>query len=337
MATYCFQLYPHANIRYRESLQALGRAELACLLDACGVEADIQVQKFGGCTFLTFETDALTNQQWAVLCRHSATLMICRKEDDVLIPLEKPEPMYLPEDLAELLKYKGKTSAMFTKMMINCTLCASDFLAVKAPVVLDPMCGRGTTCFTALQSGMNAVGLDCDRRDLKETADYFSRYLQFHKLKHGLKQGSRTVKGTSVPEAIYTLADTKEHYQAGDTRSLTLLLGDTGLTGELMRKTPAHILVADLPYGVQHAPQDGRRAEAFPQLMRRALKSWHAALKPGGAMALSFNILTFPRGQLKTLVEEAGFTLVDQAYDHRYEHFVEQAVTRDVLIARKER
>ena len=337
MATYCFQLYPHANIRYRESLQALGRAELACLLDACGVEADVHVQKIGGCTFLTFETDALTNQQWAVLCRHSATLMICRKEDGALIPLEKPEPMYLPEDLAELLKYKGKTSAMFTRMMINCALCASDFLAVKAPVVLDPMCGRGTTCFTALQSGMNAVGLDCDRRDLKETADYFSRYLQFHKLKHGLKQGSRTVKGTSVPEAIYTLADTKEHYQAGDTRSLTLLLGDTGLTGELLRKTPAHILVADLPYGVQHAPQEGRRAEAFPQLMRRALKSWYSALKPGGALAFSFNIYTLRRKEVEQVLTEAGLHVLSEGPYADFSHWVEQAVERDVVVARKEK
>ena len=36
-------------------------------------------------------------------------------------------------------------------------------------------------------------------------------------------------------------------------------------------------------------------------------------------------------------MSKAEQLLVDQAYDHRYEHFVEQAVTRDVLIARKER
>ena len=36
---YCFQLLPHANIRYQESLEQLGQAELSCMLSALGMEA----------------------------------------------------------------------------------------------------------------------------------------------------------------------------------------------------------------------------------------------------------------------------------------------------------
>ena len=197
------------------------------------------------------------------------------------------------------------------------------------------MCGRGTTCFVALQQGMNAVGVDVDRRDLKEAADYFERHLQFHRLKHKLDQSSRTVGKQAIPAALYTIADTKEHFREGDTRTLSLFLADTGLSGELLRKQPIHLIVSDLPYGVQHAPQDGRRRESFTQLLARVLPAWHSALLPGGAIALSFNALTLKKADLVQLLTDAGFTpLTDAPYDD-FEHFVETAVTRDFVVARK--
>lgn len=335
--TYCFQLLPHANIRYQESLDQLGAAELRCLLDTLGFhDVPLHRETLGGAAFLTFDVPELDEAQLRLLTRHSALLMLCSREDGLLRPLDVVRPDYLPRDLAEVLKYKGKTSAVFTTMMIDLALCASDYHHQEAPVtVLDPICGRGTTCFCALQRGMNAIGMDVDRRDLKECADYFSRYLQYHKLKHKLDQSARTVRRHSIPEALYTLADTKEHFQQKDTRTLRLLQGDTGLIGEVLRKSPAEVLVADLPYGVQHAPQDGRQPESFEGLLRRVLPAWKAALKPGGAMAVSFNTLTLPRKKLVALMEGAGLQVLTQAPYDSFEHFVEQAVTRDVVVARR--
>ncbi|MBQ8555561.1 MAG: hypothetical protein IJ438_06785 [Clostridia bacterium] len=334
---FCFQLTPHANIRYREAQLKLGQAELQCLLQGVGLSAPVAPLRIGGVTFLTFEADALTPAQLSALSRHSAALMICERVGDMLRPLEKDDHNYLTEDLAEVLKYKGKTSAVFTHMMLNCAIAASDFFALDTPLtVLDPMCGKGTTCFVALQQGMNAAGVDIDRRDLKESADYFERYLQYHRMKHRLDQGSRTVRKHAVPEAIYTTADTREHFREGDTRTLSLFLADTGLTGDLMKKTPAHVIVSDLPYGVQHAPQDGRRTESFTQLMKRVLPAWHAALRKGGALALSFNVLTLKKDVLAELLTGAGFTVMTQEPYADFEHFVEQAVTRDFIVARKD-
>lgn len=333
---YGFQLLSHANIRYQESLSMLGQAELSCILHALGLSSKVTVETIGGSSFLCFEAPELTDDQLHALSGHSALALLCAREGALLRPLERPDGNYLPPDLAEVLKYKGKTSAVFTRMMLNMALTASDFFDAKTPVtVLDPLCGRGTTCFVALQGGMNAVGLDADRRDLKEAADYFSRYLQYHRLKHRLDQGSQTVKGRAVPDAVYTLADSKEHYRVGDTRFLRLMLGDTGLTGPLLRKSPAHVIVTDLPYGVQHAPQDGRRPEPFTAMLRRVLPSWREALRPGGAAAISFNTLTLSRKSLAELVSGAGFAVMEEEPYHPMEHFVEQAITRDVLIARK--
>ncbi|MGN0778676.1 MAG: TRM11 family SAM-dependent methyltransferase [Aristaeellaceae bacterium] len=336
---YLFQLLPHANIRYQESQDFLGTAELACLLGAVGLP-DVKVSpvRVGGAAFLSFTAPELTPEQLAQLARHSAMLLMCRQEEGgLLMPLSVPRPGYLPRDLAEVLKYKGKTSAVFTAMMINLALTASDFFLSQEPVtVLDPICGRGTTCFCALQQGMHAVGIELDRRDLKEAADYFSRYLQYHRLKHSLKQSSRTVRKAAVPEALYTFSDTREHERQGDVRTLRLLQGDTGLAGELLRKTPAHVLVADLPYGIQHAPQDGRKPESFTGMLRRVLPAWRDALRPGGGVAISFNTLTLPRQTLVELMDGAGLHVLTQEPYSDFSHFVEQAVTRDVVVARRE-
>ncbi len=334
---FLFQLTPHANIRYREAQVKLGQAELTCLLMGLRIHAEVTPCMVGGVTFLRFETDALTQQQLSVLSMHSAALMICEQHGELLRPLEKVSHNYLTEDLAEVLKYKGKTSAVFTHMMINCALTASDFFGTdELLTVLDPMCGRGTTCFVALQHGMNAVGVDTDNRDLKECADYFERYMQYHRMKHKLDQSSRTVRKHAVPAAVYTIADTREHFKEGDTRTLSLFLGDTSLTGELCKKAPAHLLVADLPYGVQHAPQEGRRAESFIQVMKRALPQWHDAVRKGGAAALSFNTLTLKKADLIELLIEAGFTPLTNAPYDDFQHFVEQAVTRDFVVARRD-
>ena len=75
-------------------------------------------------------------------------------------------------------------------------------------------------------------------------------------------------------------------------RTLMLAEGDSGLVGDLLKKRPADLLVCDLPYGVQHAPQNGKKAESFPKLLERILPAWRWALKPGGAAAISFNTLT---------------------------------------------
>ena len=334
---FLFQLTPHANIRYREAQVKLGQAELSCLLKSLGITAEVAPCTIGGVSFLRFEADALTEKQLSALSMHSAALFIAEQHGEFLKPIEKVSHDYLTADLAEVLKYKGKTSAVFTHMMINCALAASDFFNAEEPLtVLDPMCGKGTTCFVALQQGMNAIGVDIDNRDLKECADYFERYLQFHRMKHKLDQSSRTVRKHAVPAAVYTIADTKENFRAGETRTLSLFLGDTGLTGELCKKTPAHLLVADLPYGVQHAPQDGKRTESFLQVMKRALPQWHGAVRKGGAVALSFNTLTLKKADLVKLLAEAGFTPLTEAPYDDFEHYVEQAVNRDFVVARRD-
>ena len=307
---YCFQLLPHANFHYREANRTLGLNELSIMLSALEIDVPVSIEEIGGADFLTFEMqNALTDAQLDCLARHSSLLLLCAQE------------------------YKGKTSAPFTRMMLNCTLALAGAPENRPPLVLDPVCGRGTTLFCALEMGWDAAGVDIDRIDLREAMTYFDRYCAHHHLKRTLKQSSETCGKASVPAALYTVADTKEHFASGDTRTLRLYNGDTALCDKLLRKTPADVIVGDLPYGVQHAPQAGRKAESFLQLLERALPAWRKALRPGGAMALSYNVLTLPREKLATAIEKAGFTVMTGGVYDQFEHFVEQAVRRDVILA----
>ena len=334
---YSFALIKHANIRYREFVSRLGKYELISLLHSLSIDCDVLCEEAGGAEFLTFDCRPLSGPEIAFLACHSSISFMAEKvSSGDLRPLDWHPAGYLPEDLPEVLKYKGKTSVPFTMLMLNVALSATPFARSPAPVtVLDPLCGKGTTCFCALQRGMNAVGIDLDRKDVREASDYFSRYLKYHQLKHVLQQRSETFGNTAVPVTEFVFSDTKEHYAARDTRSLVLACGDTALSPALVRKKPVHAVVADLPYGIQHAPQYGRRPETFVQLLTRALPVWKDVVVPGGALALSFNTLTLPRDKAASLVRQSGFVLCEEDRFSHFRHDVEQAVVRDVVFAIK--
>lgn len=334
---YCFQLLPHANLHYREALISLGQAELRCMLLALRQNAPPSVETLGGQPFLCLSlSESLGEKALRLVRQHSALLLLCKREHGALLPLDVPEGRYLPSDLPEVLKYKGKTSATFTRMLLNLALCASDFADETRPLtLLDPLCGKVTAGFCALERGWNAVCVDQDAAALAEADRYFARYLQMRRVKHQRQTQSATVKGRGVPQVVYTLSDTREHYAQNDVRSLRLIEADTALCGALGRIAKADLIVADLPYGIQHAPVDGRRAEPFAALLSRALPAWRAALDKGGAMALSFNTLTLPRQTVISLLKDAGLEpLMDEPWSN-FRHFVEQAVIRDVVVARR--
>ena len=66
--------------------------------------------------------------------------------------------------------------------------------------------------------------------------------------------------------------------------------------------------------------------------MRAALPGWLEVLKPGGALAMSFNTHVTRRAALVRALEAAGFEVAPVP---SMEHWVEQAISRDVLLARR--
>lgn len=331
---YSFELIKHANIRYRESLPALARCELFAMLFSLGLSCDITQESMGGSVFLTFECRELTEKELSFLSGHSSVVFIAENINGFLRPLSVPSEAYLPDDLPEVLKYKGKTGVTFTRMMIGTAAALSSFRNQEYPLTFfDPLCGKGTGCFCSLTAGMNAVGIDVDRKDIREASDYFSRYLQFHKLKHETKCRSETVSGQAVPVTCFRFAASKEEYQSGNVRTMTLACADTADSPALFRREKAHVIAADLPYGIQHAPQSGAKPEPLQHFLSRVLPAWKQSLCTGGALAVSFNTLTLPADRVKNALVQAGFKLPKSDLFTCLRHDVEHAVVRDVVFA----
>jgi len=337
---YAFLLRPHANPRYLASLQALAEAELALLLHALGIETGLAWEDLGGAPWLCFECKPLCEEAWQLLSLHASSYVLAMWEGEALIPLARRHPAYIGEDLAALLKYKGKTNELFTDMLLNVALASSGFASqASGPLhVLDPLCGRGTTLFLALRRGWHAAGVDADKSEIKELNGFFTRYLEYHRLKHKRAESAPTVSGKLGGRLTrYDFADTPDHYKAGDVRSLRVVCGDTRNAAALCGASAHHLLVADLPYGVQHttANTQGGRTRSIETLIREALPAWRKALKPGGAAALSFNTHVTPRAKVTQWLGEAGFEVCEGGYYERMGHWVEQAVNRDVAVGRK--
>ncbi len=330
---FALQVRQHPNARYYETLTALARSELHCMLLACGVDATPYEKTLGGSSFLCFETAQLTDRQLRFLCAHSARGLVCTVENGLLRPLDVPEDGFLPPDMPEILKYKGKTNTAFTHLLINIALSASGLAAGDAPVsLLDPLCGRGTTLFCAFTRGMDACGADIDGKELRNGIQFASKYLQYHKIKHQMAASGLTAAGgRNAPSTRFTAT------KNGERHSLTFLQADAQAIAGFLRGERYDIIVADLPYGVQHAPREGGKDASFLSLLARSLPGWRALLRPGGAMALAFNTYTLDKHLLIQHLEKAGLApLTDPPY-HDFSHWVEQAVNRDVVVARNER
>ena len=324
---YAYQLKPHPNPRYQQSLFDLSKKELQCMLLSCGIDAPVEERVLGGTPFLCFEMDAQPPAVASFLAAHSGLYLAAELKDDLLRPLSLPRPDYLPADMPDVLKYKGKTNTAFTHMMINLALSAWQMHTVPVPCIFDPICGHGTTLFCALTRGMDAVGVESDRKSVTEGSAYALKWLQTYRIKHACDRTGRTVPGgKNAPETRITV-------QKDDKRTLSFLLSDTRNAAHLMRKKPAHALVADLPYGVQHAPTENGKMSSLESLLADALPAWRASILPGAAAVLSFNTYTLKRKTLQELMENAGFQVLTEAPYNDFEHWVEQAVNRDVIVA----
>lgn len=337
---YAFLLKPHANVRYRQSLQKLALLELQCLLGAWGMDDALpKWTQIGQEPFLSFETNQMTDEAWAEISRHSSICLAAEVLDEGIIrPLVRNIEGVLPDDLPHVLKYKGKTNADFTQMMLHCARAASDFARSAEKLrVLDPMCGKGTTLFCAMCEGHDAVGIDTDHKAIAETDGYFERSLKLHRIKHKRSEQSRTLSGGgSVRASVYTVAADTQAMKDGQTLQLELINGDAVRTAEMVKPGSVHLIASDLPYGVQHAPKENGGLSSLGRLIQRVAPGCVRALKPGGALAFSFNINTLRRKEVVRVLTEAGLHVLEEEPYADFSHWVEQAVERDIVIARKE-
>ncbi len=322
---------PGHNRVYLDSAKGAAAAELQALLPGCQVSEG----EIGGQAAFVLACDGpLTQEQLALLGRASLFFALFeRVQPDLLRPVTAPEWRYLPDSLNTILKYPGKTNEQFTRLMVNLAMQAGGDLR-PLPTLLDPMCGQGTTLFEAAIRGWNAVGMEVQEQPVNKGATYFVKYLENGRLKHKRSEEKRTQNGKRIAQlTTVEYAAKKDDWYAENTRSIRFFRADSALCGSILPKNTADLLVCDLPYGVQHGASGGGSLQRnAAKIVSEVAAGWHAVLRPGAGVALAYNSLTTPRHQLAQAMEQAGFTVLPQI--EGLEHRVDQAILRDVLVAR---
>ena len=326
---YALLLWPYLNSRYELAIRPMLARELSRILEYAGVEPRVIERKFGGLDFLCFDSEPLTERALKALKTHSHLRLLFEvRPDGAMLPLASARAPELGGDLSSILKYKGKTSELFTRSLINLAALESDFFdgADGGVTLFDPMCGRGTTLFEALNRGWHAVGSDVDVSDVEQGYAFLKRYLEQGRFKHDTKDFSMTIGKKAVKRWQITVKRPEGPLCA------SFIAGDLADAASAHKPESFHLMASDIPYGVQHAPGGKMTLEG---LLERALPAMRRALKPGGAMALSFNAYTMKRDRLVRLVSDAGLEPIDRECDRNLSHWVEQAVLRDFVLARR--
>jgi hypothetical protein len=328
---------PSANRVYARSAPELLAAELSVFSERAlgGRIEPAEVVEFGGRPYLSFEVEdgTLSTDELRVLANLSSAYALFEiVEAGLLKPLGEPPLDRYDDDLITIQKYAGKTNEHFTKLLLNVTVLATswaDQLLGRRFTVLDPVAGRGTTLNQALMYGWDAVGIELDGKDVEAYAAFLKTWLKHKRIKHTTELAPLRREGRRLGRRFDArIGDVREHPQ-----HLTLFEADTTQARGLLKGNSVDVIVADLPYGVVHGSRSTKGLARGPQeLLEEALPGWTSLLRPGGALGVSWNTHVAPREDALDLLEEHGLEAVDyEGFAHR----VDQAITRDILVARK--
>jgi RMKL-like, methyltransferase domain len=336
---YALLLAPSANRVYADAAARLSRAELAAFSDAVlqTPVADIDESDLAGIGYLTF-TGALSERDIAHLANLSAAYALFELTGDGLLRPVRLSPLArYDDDLITIPKYAGKTNEQFTKLLLNVTLLASGSagsMLDKALTVLDPLCGRGTTLNQALMYGYHAIGIEVDGKDVDAYAAFLRTWLRRKRLKHSTDLHPVRRERRTVARCFEAAVGDR---RAGEPQRVTVYNADTLRARDFLRAGCADVVVADAPYGVAHGsrtPDSGLSRRPL-DLLRSAMPVWAELLRPGGAVGISWNTHVAGRDELTKIAIDAGLTVLDTPAYRGFGHWVDQAINRDILVARK--
>jgi len=316
-------------------MRKISENELNIMLSAISPENRVHAEECGGLQLWVFDAD-YDDKMKSLLSRISCAYAIFEKTGESLRPIMPGGQLRFGSDLSGILKYKGKTNEMFTGMLINLAVFSSAFASQfdKNLSILDPMCGRGTSLYEGLRRSYDMSGIEIDKTDVSELNKFLKKYAEYNKYKHKIESSSMTVSGKSAGAKLkYTVAENNALWKE-DPKTVTVVNGDTLFADKFYKGRCFHALVCDLPYGIQHESRDGQSKVTLDSMMNKALLAWKKTLFPGAAIALSFNANTLPLSDARTMLKEAGYRPLEGEFYDNFAHWVEQAITRDIVIAR---
>lgn len=244
-----------------------------------------------------------------------------------LRPLDCPWTPFVPLEMAEARRYKGKTNEVFTRVLLNVAIFAGAFheQMTERLRILDPLAGGCTTLFLALAAGYDVFGIEHQKQDVESSALFVQQYLHGEHIpfKERDERGRRAGR-----RYIFEIG------HKGDTRHLVLAQGETAQAAAHLQEVPGgarmHAVVADLPYGIQHFGE-------ISGLLNGALPTWEQLLLPGGTLALAWNATRIKRQEMLSCIEQTTSLRVlnDPPYT-LFEHAVDRVIKkRDIVVAVK--
>ena len=325
------QLAPQRSTQYSNLPRDLAAAEV--LASPLGPRLqDVSLGSIAGQDYLQFDlTGPITDDAAGLLAGMAMLGGVFELFDAIggvagplLRPVKATHSAFISPDMAATRRYKGKTNEAFTHFLCNMAKYASDFHSADWSTldVVDPLCGGGTTLFTALSLGADVAGLDLDRTDIESTASFITQYCRENRIALATKE-----------ERLRKLGARRWLFQIGrsDVRRCMLAHGAAGQTRELLAGFGRpHLIVTDLPYGIQHSGP-------LHNLLADCLPGWADLLLSGGALAFSWDSTRLDRQEMMALVGKvANFEVVDRPPYDRLAHRVDRVIKRrDVLVARR--
>ncbi|MEZ4734987.1 MAG: hypothetical protein R3E79_48450 [Caldilineaceae bacterium] len=329
MTTLLAQIAPQRSTQYATLARDLAMPELQ--LSPVGRQITAyELLTLGGQEYLRCNlSQGLTQSQLhelGMLAMTSAFFDYYERLGDVdgplLRPLETGFVPALPPDLVATRRYRGKTNELFTHFLCNVARFSSDFADQPWSnlFLLDPLMGGGTTLFTGLMLGAQVAGIEQDTEDVKSTAAFLRQYLQQERISHRMQ-----------PERLKKLG-LRWTFSIGkkESRQCLMVNGDTVQAPALLPGFKPHLIVADLPYGIQHQGQ-------LTALLNSALPVWGAMLRRGGALAFAWDATRFSRASmLETVNTQEALAIYNTPPYDQLAHGVDRVIKqRDVLVARR--
>jgi SAM-dependent methyltransferase len=334
---------PAANRVYSGASVGLTVAELgvAALGPLGGRVAGIEATTIAGVPYVSFEmAEEPTGPDLGVLgLLSSAHALFAVSDTGVLRPVQLPRPDVLDDDLITIPKYQGKTNEHFTRLLLNVTLLSATPSSTRRArlKLLDPLCGRGTTLNQALVYGFDAAGIDADGNGMAAYATFLRTWLQRKRIKHRLEFSPVRENRRVVARRLHATLTPPSTLPSGGALELTAYAADTVEGMRFFRPDSVDLVVTDAPYGVQHGSRTaGRGLDRGPVgLLAAAVPGWSRALRPGGAMGIAWNANVADRAEIAAVLAGAGLTVLAGPPYAGFRHRVDQAIVRDLIVAKK--
>src|SRR5437588_2317668 len=272
------KITPQRSTQYANMAEVLAAPELLASPVGPAIQ-EIAPVTLAGQSYLLVTLDDLLSSSTVmpILSRLGATSEVYQYfeklgevEGPLLRPIEPQFTPFVPLEMAEIRRYKGKTNEIFTQVLLNMALFAGAYAGrfTERLRILDPLAGGGTTLFLGLAAGYDAFGIELERQDVETTAVFTRQYLQgehiaYKELDERRRAGRR-----------YQF----EIGRKGATRVLVLAHGDSSQANLHIQEVPGgprvHAVVGDLPYGIQQFCE-------IAGMLQNDLTGWYSMILTG--------------------------------------------------------